>query len=331
MKKYPEMLKEYLVSRIDPGSTCEGLLEFPRYFEIETVNACNARCSICAVTEWTSDTKIMKQELFEKIASEIAPHADTIKRVSLFRNGEPLLDKRLEEKIALLRAKGIKNVCLSTNVSLLNARRAEGILSAGVGVMILSIDSLEKDVYQKIRVNLDFDEVMANATRFIEMRDRMGSKASIWVRMVKQPLNAHEWPEYEKYWRALLSPGDRVFYRNLHNWGGQLQGVAPSSESYEAQLPCVALWSLMIIYANGEAPICSADIKGERSLGNVREKSIKEIWTSAQADYYRDKHAAGRKGEIDMCRDCNMWEEPGDWKESIAAKYAGERSMLFSE
>ena len=34
--------KEYLVRRISPGESFEDLLRFPRFLEIETVNACNA-------------------------------------------------------------------------------------------------------------------------------------------------------------------------------------------------------------------------------------------------------------------------------------------------
>ena len=32
--------KEYLRRRIEPASPYESLLSFPRYFEVETVNAC---------------------------------------------------------------------------------------------------------------------------------------------------------------------------------------------------------------------------------------------------------------------------------------------------
>ena len=37
----------YLNRRIDKKVKFENLLEFPKYIEIETVNACNARCPMC--------------------------------------------------------------------------------------------------------------------------------------------------------------------------------------------------------------------------------------------------------------------------------------------
>ena len=44
--------KPYLNRRIDKQAKFENLLEFPKYIEIETVNACNARCPMCTINDW---------------------------------------------------------------------------------------------------------------------------------------------------------------------------------------------------------------------------------------------------------------------------------------
>ena len=41
--------KEFLARRNNPGESYDFLLRFPRYLEIETVNACNARCPMCTI------------------------------------------------------------------------------------------------------------------------------------------------------------------------------------------------------------------------------------------------------------------------------------------
>ena len=43
---------KYLNRRIDLNSSYEGLLNYPKYVEIETVNACNARCPMCTINDW---------------------------------------------------------------------------------------------------------------------------------------------------------------------------------------------------------------------------------------------------------------------------------------
>ena len=61
---------------------------------------------------------------------------------------------------------GITETSIATNVSLLNERRATDLLEAGLGMIIFSIDSLKKDVFEKIRVRLNFEEVRDNAIKF---------------------------------------------------------------------------------------------------------------------------------------------------------------------
>ena len=91
---YFKIKKEYLTKElILKNNTYEELLAFPIHFEIETINACNARCPMCTIDEWNKDEKMMSDELFKKIVEEIAQHKDTVKRVNLYRDGEPLLDK----------------------------------------------------------------------------------------------------------------------------------------------------------------------------------------------------------------------------------------------
>ena len=59
---------EYLQRRISPGETHDDLLSFPRFIEIETVNACNARCPMCTIADWQRKTPTMKDALFRRIA-----------------------------------------------------------------------------------------------------------------------------------------------------------------------------------------------------------------------------------------------------------------------
>ncbi|HJN25753.1 MAG TPA: radical SAM protein, partial [Rhodospirillales bacterium] len=216
--------REYLQRRISPQESYEDLLNFPRFIEIETVNACNARCPMCTIDDWQRNTPTMKDDLFHRIADEIIDHRDEVNRVSLYRDGEPLLDKKLPERIAYLKQGGVNVTSISTNVSLLDESRSRALLDAGLDMIILSIDSLQKEIFEGIRVRLDFDEVLANAIRFIELRNKIRPQTRIYMRMSRHPENLDEWPSYEAFWRPKLADNDRLYYHNLFNWGGQLDG-----------------------------------------------------------------------------------------------------------
>lgn len=321
--------QEYLRRRINPNGPYENLLEFPSYFEIETVNACNARCPMCTIEDWDRHSPTMKDPLFAKLADELIHHRDKVKRVSLYRDGEPLLDKKLPDRIAMLKDGGIREVNISTNVSLLDDARARAVLEAGLDSIILSIDSLRKEVFESIRVRLTLEEVIENALKFIELRNSIHPSTQIRVRMVLQEGNKDEWPEYEAFWRPKLSPHDRVSQHNVHNWGGQLKDFTPVTDSREPNLPCVALWSLMVIFANGDVPLCNVDYNNIHGTGNVALQSIEEVWRNPLMAERRALHLSARKGEIDLCRNCNVWDEPSD-TEHVAAEYADSMQISAS-
>ena len=135
---------DYLVRRISPKEKINSLLEFPKYIEIETVNACNARCPMCTINDWERNYPIMKDDVWNKVSDDIIENKNLIKRVSLYRDGEPLIDKKMAKRIYKLHQNGIKNTSIATNVSLLNEKRATELLEAGLGMVIFSIDSLKK-------------------------------------------------------------------------------------------------------------------------------------------------------------------------------------------
>lgn len=298
--------RDYLRSRIAPAESIESLCKFPRYFEIETVNACNARCPMCTIDDWERRDGLMDFYVFEKIAEEICANADKVERVALYRDGEPLLDKMLSYKVRTLKRGGVKRVGISTNAALLNVDRSQRLIESGLDEIILSVDSLVPSVYEAIRKGLKFDEVLENCLKFIEIRDARKSTCQVWVRMIRQESNYAEWPEFERYWRSMLQPTDRVDYRNIHGWGGQLKGFKPIAKA-STEKACVALWSLMVIFANGDVPFCNVDFLNKYPLGNVRTSSIADLWQSQEQNRRREKHLHNKRENI--CVGCDVWAE----------------------
>jgi radical SAM protein with 4Fe4S-binding SPASM domain len=320
--------QEYLIRRIDPDANFDSLIQFPRYFEIETVNACNAHCPMCTIADWNRKAPTMKDPLFEKIALEICENRNFVKRVSLYRDGEPLLDNKLPQRIARLKDGKVKEVAISTNGSLMNQVRAKDILDADIDLVLFSIDSLKKETFEKLRAGLIFEEVMENTRDFITMRNNMNSDTKIWIRMIRQDSNADEWLEYENYWREILKTTDRINYTNLHNWGNQLKNFAAGSKSFEPNLPCVVLWSQFVVFADGNIPLCSIDFNNKFPNGNVTESSIADLWKSQIMATRRQLHMRGQKAEISICDNCNAWDEPSDVK-SVSEAYT-EATPIFA-
>ena len=67
MNKY----NKYLTRRIDKNKNLNSLLEYPSYIEIETVNACNARCPMCTINDWKRNYPVMRDNVFNKISEDL--------------------------------------------------------------------------------------------------------------------------------------------------------------------------------------------------------------------------------------------------------------------
>ncbi|MCP4679653.1 MAG: radical SAM protein [Deltaproteobacteria bacterium] len=316
-----EKSKRYIIHRLNNEFAYKDLVNFPKYFEIETVYGCNARCKMCSIDKWNRRPKVMSDAIFTKIIADIKPFANQVKRVSLYRDGEPLLDKQMGQRIARMKQIGIGDVAISTNLSLLDKPKSEEILLSGIDTVIMSIDSLNPSTYESIRVGLKFDRVMQNAIDFIELRDRHRSDAQIQMRMILMRENERELDDYLSFWKKHLRDTDRIYHYPINNWGGQLESFEPVAKSFEPNLPCIALWTLMVIHSDGIVPFCNADFETKTVSGNVMESDIEQIWTSQIINARRGNHLNGKKDAFPLCAKCNVWDEPPD-KDGVSHEYA---------
>lgn len=297
-------------------------LYFPKYFEVETIRACNAHCDMCTVDEWKGKNNRMDALLFDNILDEISRYSEWIDRVCLSRNGEPLLDRNLVWKIKKLKESKIKYVTFSTNASLLDEKRSLEIIESGLDDIRFSIDGYTKETFEKIRKGLNFEEIRENCLNFIRLRNEHGSKPVVQIRMALQSNNAHEEEAWKHYWLERVSSGDIVTSKKIHSWGNQLKSY--SDDEYRinkySYVPCISPWSTMVIHFDGKVPLCGCDYNNVYALGDINNQSIKEIWQSEAYNRIRKIHSDGKRNEIPLCKGCNVWD--------IYEKYIHDREKI---
>lgn len=288
----------------------EDYLRFPMYYEVETVNACNAMCKMCTVNKWGKHPNpFMPDRIFIKMADELISHKDIVRTVNLSRDGEPLLDRKLEEKIAYLKEGGIKHINFSTNASLLTGERARSLLESGLDEIMFSIDGLRKETFEKIRAGLCFEKITENVLRFIKLRNDMSSPVKIRVRMVLQKENISEVEEWGKYWRSVLQEQDGVHAKNIHGWGNQLDNYEAMQEFEKITRACTSPFSTMIVRYNGDVTICPLDFDCMYCNGNIAKQSMEDIWQNGKYfKQFRKFQLDGMRDEYSLCRGCRLWD-----------------------
>lgn len=287
----------------------DELERFPAYVNIETINTCNARCVMCGIDFDKKPLLRIDDALFARILDELRRWNHHVRKVNLFFDCEPLMDRRLHERIHALKEAGIRCVTIATNGSVLNDKRACEIIEAGLDEIYISIDSLDAKTFEAIRLRLSFAQVYQNTLAFIRMRDEFGGRTRIRVQMVVQESNVEETQRFADHWQPLLSPGDLVVCHKAHNWGGAVKVMEFGDGATINTLPCTSLWSNAMIHVDGSVALCSVDtVQGsEHAIGHLRDGSIETIWRSEAMAAMRRRHLEGLREGHPLCDGCTAW------------------------
>src|ERR671936_2070873 len=150
-------------------------MKLPTYVQIEPVGQCNLRCQMCAI-QFRQDgppygpPAFMAFDAFTRLVDQFVG----LEVLHLQGLGEPMMHPRFFDMVAYAAAKGIK-VSTNSNLTLLNARRAEQCVASGLEWLHVSIDGSTSETYERIRVRSRFERVLANVAHLRQARLRAAS------------------------------------------------------------------------------------------------------------------------------------------------------------
>lgn len=289
---------------------------FPKYVTIETVDGCNSKCIMCTRSQESGKVfQYMDDETFAKIVEELKTYKDWIEMVILTGAGEPLLDRKLPERIHELKEIGMKYVQFSTNASLLTEDWVYRLYKSGVDDIRCSIDGHSKETYEAVRVGLDYDVVKNNVLNFLRIRDELQWSVHVRIRMVGLDVNSNEQAEWMSFWKSKVRKSDRVQIMPAEPWEEFYKDEREKYLLTMQDVPCVALFSTIVIRSDGVVQLCCLDSFLKHNMGNIFESSIVEIWQSEKFRKFRNLHIEGRRNEIASCRGCITWNN--EFKEEI--------------
>jgi MoaA/NifB/PqqE/SkfB family radical SAM enzyme len=289
----------------------------PHHIQIETVGGtgmCTARCEMCTIADWQKPPRIMENTELFKFVDDLEPFKEHIRYVTLHCNGEPLMDKHLHEKVAYLKQKGFVGTGFATNCTQLTPKRSQQLLDAGLDTIICSIDGIKAETHETIRKRTNFNKIVGNVEKFLELRNAMSVQGKettrVIVRFIMQDLNKDEYPAYKEYWSARIDPslGDQVVYFPIHNWGGQTENWKKNLERYGGGevFQCEDMYERFIVFSDGDVSHCDADYNGFYDHGNVFKEHFLKIYNGEIFNQYRTKMEQGRLCDLKHCVSCSI-------------------------
>jgi len=282
-------------------------LEFPMMCVLSFVYVCNAKCPNCPYTNSAirtdyQDRPLMNEDTFKIIADQCGEYGAWI-RIS--GGGEPMLHPKAVKLMEYAKKAGAK-VGLITNGSKFSEESSRRLLAAQIDMIEFSVDAADPQIYERVRRGLDWETLLKNVKRMVKLRNKFKSKTKIIASGVNQ-LDV-DIEAVAKFWEPMV---DNFQKRKYLTWGINDPSKSADPTPYlapEERIPCPFIFERLNIDSRGKVMVCGFDIAARTDMGNIHEKSIKEIWHGEGFDYYRQRHLSRRGDEIELCRNCPDWQ-----------------------
>ena len=269
----------------------------------EVTDHCNAECIMRPRDKHKMGREhgVMDMEKYRRSVDEVVSIG--AKRAVLQGFGEPLVDKRLENKIAYAKSKGLHTYTI-TNASLLTPSRSRSIIEAGLDEIRFSFYGMSKASYNTVMRRLDFDTTVKAILGFLEERAKLGSKLPktemTWLVMKE---TEHETDQFREFWEPKV---DAIEIWKPHNYGDgrsyRNRRIDPSIKKTCGRPengPLQIQW-------NGEIVPCCYDYNNQIVLGNVFESSVLDVLNGRKYRLLRWAHRSCSFGAFPYCDQCDQ-------------------------
>lgn len=292
-------------------------LSTPYIVYIDPSGACNFKCNFCPcyMSDYRAEERhtVMSMELFEKILYDLKAMDEQIKVVYLWGFGEPLVNSNLPYMVKRLREEKVcRDIRIYTNGSLLTPEVGRALVDNGVNLIRVSLEGINAETYvQLCDYKMDYEKLVSNLTNlYCYSRGRM----QLGIKIVNASLKTEQDVAY--FYDTFEPISDFLYIENIENvWPDCPDIVVDKSHSMYSEhwntvfgrkknKVCAEPLISMMIHSNGIVSACCADWKFATAYGDVREKSIKEIWNSKELREFQLTHLEQGRQALPFCKDC---------------------------
>jgi len=289
---------------------------FPVSISIEPTTSCNLRCPECpsGLRSFSRPTGMMRHETFHKIIDELHEY---LTYLILYFQGEPYLNPGFLDAVKYANCKKIYTAT-STNAHYLTIDNAIATVESGLNRVIISLDGIDQESYEKYRVGGNLQKVISSIENIVEAKKkRKNTSPYIILQFLLFKHNILQIPEIKELAKKLgvdklelktaqvydyengsdLIPQEDKFSRYRHN--GNSQYIIKNDHFNK----CWKMWHSCVMTWDGNIVPCCFDKDARYTMGNIHEQSFTEIWNGEKYQDFRFRLLTNRKG-IDICRNC---------------------------
>ena len=259
----------------------------PVLVDIEPTNRCNLSCIFCPRAELVRPLGRMDPALLRKVVDQTA---DAAMEYHFNLHGEPTLHPELPSMLEYVASAGAKPLVYS-NFTQKKDSLTDSLAESPADQIIVNASGADASTYAANSGNGDFDLLVHNLRRFRETREGLNKKRPhVIVTFVRTSLNAAAEAEA----RNAFEPICDVFSApEMHDWLGvsTIREVGDDKTSKAGSFRrCSRLWTGVTVLWDGRLAACCYDYNGELAVGDLKEDTVSELWSSPRLWELRRKN-----------------------------------------
>lgn len=288
----------------------------PVFMSIEPTTSCNLRCPQCpsGLREFSRPTGMLRNQLFEKIILETKKYLHSL---TFYFQGEPYLNPDFLNMVQFAANNGIYTIT-STNAHYLDDAMAAKTVQSGLDRLIISVDGITQDTYEKYRVGGKLDKVVEGTRAIVRQKKLLKSQSPqvVWQFVVFKH-NQHQVAAVKKLGKELGVDTVTIKTAQVYDFE-QGHSLIPDIDAYSRYTKkpdgtyriknrllnqCWRMWQGCVITWDGKVVPCCFDKDATHKLGDLSTESFEQIWFSPAYNAFRGAVLKSRTS-IDICTNC---------------------------
>lgn len=288
-------------------------LDEPLLIDVELTNSCNLQCYMCPTG--TNSLKrprgFMSTDVMERIYANVKESA--IRGVRFILWGEPTLHPQFLDFAAKIKDAG-KLVHFNTNGILLTEEMIQAIVTLEIDSMKFSFQGVDQKSYEEMRFGSDWNKIIQNIERLHSVR---GEREKPFIQ-ISTTITDEDKARVDRFIKAMqpfcdyINVGKTILdYLDVGHMNiseerkKEFINLKGRQSLLEKHLDvCPEVYNKLSILWNGDVTMCCNDYDGkDMVIGNITQKSIKELWNAPKAREICKKLEEGYD-QIEICRNC---------------------------
>lgn len=178
--------------------------------------------------------------------------------------------------------------------------RLEEVLAIPHVEVIIDISTISPELFEKWK-KPSSSLIPFSGLAGLDFLHTLSSRERLYIQLTRTHENDKELMRFYEIWKD-FSP--RIIIKKPDSLGGKNLSCRVVDLSPIKRFPCLALQRNLVIFCNGDIPLCRQDSQGEYIVGNAFTDGITSCWERLHSQYEKQFE---RGVSTPLCESCDDW------------------------